>query len=78
MWIGANNQFNVDIRTELFGVGSGDFLRQSEATDAMSDGSSDGRWLSFGLSDTSTYLILEKSRQTPQHLETQPIFNKGN
>lgn len=69
-------QTNVDIQTELFGFGSGDFLRQSEASDAMSDGSGDGRWIPFSLTDTSTFVILEKGRKAPDHLENQPFFNK--
>ena len=76
MWIGANSQTNVEIQTELFGMGSGDFLRQSEANDAMSDQSSDGRWVGFSFSDASSYVILETGRQTPEHLQNQPFFNK--
>lgn len=76
VWIGAMAQTNVEIQTEVFGFGSGDFLRQSEASDAMSDGSGDGRWLPFAINDSSTNVILEKGRKGPEHLENQPFFNK--
>lgn len=74
VWIGATAQTNVEALTELFGFGSGGFVRQSEATDSMSD--SAGRWVNFSFSDTNNYVVLEKGRSVQSHLENQPFWNK--
>jgi len=74
VWIGATAKTNVEAFTELFGFGSGGFVRQSEATDSMSD--SDGRWVNFSFSDTNNYVVLEKGRSVQSHLENQPFWNK--
>ncbi len=57
---------------EVFGFGSGDFAKQTEAVDVMNDG--DGRWLSFSLNENSL-VILEAQRQLPEHIKSLPSMN---
>ena len=76
VWVGSSADVNVESLSELFGFGSGGFVRQSEAADTMSDCSSEGRWLKFSLDDANTYIVLEKGRKVQDHLENQPFWNK--
>ncbi|CAK9117195.1 unnamed protein product [Durusdinium trenchii] len=50
LYITAEKDCTAAANTELFGMGSGDFLQSTEAEDVMSDTSSGGRWLHFNLS----------------------------
>lgn len=77
LWIGATAACTVDVSTELFGVGSGGFVKQSEATDTMSDSSAEGRWVAFSINDASTLVVLEKTRQEPEHLQRLSFWNKA-
>ena len=77
LWIGATSQATVPVATELFGFGSGGFVRQSEAEDTMSDASSTGRWICFAISDPNSLVILEKGRKVQEHLEGQTFWNKA-
>ena len=77
LWIGATSQATVPVATELFGFGSGGFVRQSEAEDTMSDASSTGRWICFAISDPNSLVILEQGRKVQEHLEGQTFWNKA-
>ena len=77
LWIGATSQATVPVATELFGFGSGGFVRQSEASDTMSDASSTGRWICFSISDPNDMVILEKGRKVQEHLDGQTFWNKA-
>ena len=75
LWVGASNDAHtVEMWTELFGFGSGDFSKGSEATDVSSD--ADGRWLEFSVTRSDTPVILEKQRKSPEHLENMACWNK--
>lgn len=78
VWIACQAAMTVEAQTELWGFGSGDFAKGSEAADMMSDTSADGRWLLFGLQSGEDCVILEKQRKTPEHLESASFFNKAN
>lgn len=77
LWVWAKAACTVEINCELFGFGSGGFHRQAEATDIMSDTSSVGRWIHFGINDPHSLVVLEKNRKIPDHLENQSFFNKA-
>ena len=75
LWVGASNDAHtVEMWTELFGFGSGDFSKGSEATDVSSEVT--GRWLEFSVCQSDTPVILEKQRKTPEHLESMALWNK--
>lgn len=75
VWVGCSTApFTVQQYTDLFGFGSGDFVKGSEAQDAMA---SDGRWLRFILESGDDMIVLEKQRKTPEHLESATFFNKA-
>ncbi|CAK9110935.1 unnamed protein product [Durusdinium trenchii] len=77
LWVGSGKAFEVEPNTEVFGFGSGDFLKGSQCNDVTSDVSAEGRWLLFALSDANDLVVLEKQR-TPQtqHLESLTFWNK--
>lgn len=78
LWLaGGSSDHTVEANTELFGFGSGEFSKGSEAADLMSDTSESGRWLIFKLVNSSCMIILEKQRQTPEHLDGGAFFNKA-
>lgn len=57
---------------EVFGFGSGDFAKQTEAVDVMQD--TDGRWISYSMNENSL-VILEAQRQLPEHIKSLPSVN---
>lgn len=63
--------------SELWGYGSGDFAKGTEAADIMTDVSAEGRWLKFSLPDANTPVILEKQRKVPEHLAEETFWNKA-
>eukprot|EP00435_Cladocopium_sp_Y103_P035840 s1440_g9.t1 len=69
LWIGCSTAEH----TELFGFGSGEFAKGSEAQDLMT---ADGRWLRYYMDSSDAMVILEKQRKTPDHLENAAFFNK--
>ena len=74
LWIGCSvAPYTVPMNTELFGFGSGDFAKGSEAQDLMT---ADGRWLRYFMDTPESLVILEKQRKTPDHLENAAFFNK--
>lgn len=66
----------MDAATELFGFGSGDYAKDSEGADVMSDTSEAGRWLQYRFTDSTVQVILEKQRKSPEHLESASFWNK--
>ncbi|CAK9076905.1 unnamed protein product, partial [Durusdinium trenchii] len=76
LWIGASGAYVVESNTELFGFGSGDFVKGSESKDVMSDVSADGRWLLYAFTSAQQPVILEKTRQAPSHLESHTFWNQ--
>ena len=76
LWLVSGSKVTVECDTELYGFGSGDFLRGTEASDVMSDVSSQGRCLSFQLIDCDSRVILERQRSVPSHLESESFWNK--
>lgn len=77
LWIGASGAYVVESNTELFGFGSGDFVKGSESKDVMSDVSADGRWLLYAFTRAQQPVILEKTRQAPSHLESHTFWNQA-
>ena len=77
LWVWAKAACTIDVNCELCGFGSGGYSRQAEATDIMSDSSSAGRWLEFAIKDPNCFVVLEKGRKDPEHLQDQPFFNKA-
>ena len=74
LWIGCSTApHTVQDHTELFGFGSGEFVKGSEAQDIMT---ADGRWLRYFIESSDAMVILEKQRKTPDHLEHAAFFNK--
>eukprot|EP00435_Cladocopium_sp_Y103_P030560 s1097_g7.t1 len=57
LWVGCSTAVTVEVNTELWGFGSGDFAKGSEGADMMSDTSADGRWLLYGLQSAEEYVI---------------------
>ncbi|CAK9049337.1 unnamed protein product [Durusdinium trenchii] len=76
LWVGCSSAHTLEENTELWGFGSGDFAKGSEAADLISDTSADGRWLLFALKSGDESVILEKQRKVPDHLESASFFNK--
>ena len=76
LWVGAPAAHTVEVHTELFGFGSGDFVKGSECKDVMSDVSEHGRWLLFALKSADEVVVLEKQRGVPAHLESLTFWNK--
>ena len=78
LWLGSVNgsEQTVEAMTELFSFGSGDFAKDSEGTDIMSDVSENGRWAAFHVTDASELVCLEKQRKCPEHLAEAAFFNK--
>lgn len=75
LWVGCSTaEYTVPQHTELFGFGSGDFLKGSEAQDVMT---ADGRWVRYFMDSNEALIILEKQRKTPDHLESATFFNKA-
>ncbi|CAK8989723.1 unnamed protein product, partial [Durusdinium trenchii] len=58
LYITAEKDCTAAANTELFGMGSGDFLQSTEAEDVMSDTSCGGRWLHFNLSGGGDSLVI--------------------
>ena len=77
LWIGATEAITLEHHTELFGFGSGNFAKDSEGADIMSDTSSEGRWLLFSFTSGTSLVILEKQGQTPDHLANASFWNKA-
>ena len=62
------------MNTELFGFGSGDFAKGSEAQDLMM---ADGRWLRYFMDTPESAGHLGETAQDPKIIwKTQPFFNK--
>ena len=61
--------------TELFGFGSGDFVKGGEANDLMS--AAEARWLRYAFEKGDDLVILEKQRSSPEHLGGASFFNKA-
>ena len=76
LWIGATTDYTVESGTELFSFGSGDYAKDSEGADVMSDTSETGRWIQYKFTDTAEQVILEKQRKIPEHLEGATFWNK--
>ena len=79
LWIGAaegkkKDSFEAKGPLEVFGFRSGDFLEGPNAKDVQVDLT--GRWLSFAISSTSDYCILEADRRLPDHIKKIDIFGK--
>ena len=75
LWVGCSTaEYTVPQHTELFGFGSGDFIKGSEAQDVMT---ADGRWVRYFMDSNEALIILEKQRKTPDHLESATFFNKA-
>ncbi|CAL1155555.1 unnamed protein product, partial [Cladocopium goreaui] len=77
LWISATSTaYTVPSLAELFGFGSGDYAKDSEGADVMSDTSDTGRWLLYKFTEPSENVILEKQRKTPEHLESASFWNQ--
>ena len=58
LWVGCSTaEYTVPQHTELFGFGSGDFIKGSEAQDVMT---ADGRWPRYFIDSNEALIILEK------------------
>lgn len=77
LWIGASEAVTVEQHTELFGFGSGNYAKDSEGADIMTDTSSEGRWLLYSFTSGTNLVILEKQGQTPEHLANAAFWNKA-
>lgn len=78
LWISATSAgYTVPSLAELFGFGSGDYAKDSEGADVMSDTSDTGRWLLYKFTDASENVILEKQRKTPEHLESASFWKQA-
>ncbi|CAJ1380673.1 unnamed protein product [Effrenium voratum] len=76
VWMCASAAHTAEQGSELWGYGSGDFAKGTEAADIMTDVSAEGRWLKFSLPDANTPVILEKQRKVPEHLAEETFWNK--
>lgn len=76
IYIHSNEDYVVPLHEELCSFGSGDYVKEAEAKDVMSD--IGGRWLVYDLSGPASdhFAILEHSRKLPEHLREQDWFNK--
>ena len=75
LWIGCSvAPYTVPMNTELFGFGSGDFAKGSEAQDLMT---ADGRWLRYFMDTPESLVILEKQRKTPRSFGKRSLFQQG-
>ena len=78
LWISATSTaYTVPSLAELCGFGSGDYAKDSEGADVMSDTSDTGRWLLYKFTEPSENVILEKQRKTPEHLESASFWNQA-
>lgn len=77
LWISASEAVTMEQHTELFGFGSGNYAKDSEGSDLMSDTSSEGRWLLYSFTSGTNLVILEKQGQTPEHLASATFWNKA-
>lgn len=75
LFVWSNENYTVPAGEELFGFGSGEFLKGAEAKDVMSD--CEARWLVFDLSKDGARVIMEHSRKLPEHLRELDLFNKA-
>lgn len=77
LYIHSNEDYVVAMHEELCSFGSGDYVKEAEAKDVMSDVG--GRWLAFDLTGPASvqFAILEHSRKLPEHLREQDWFNKA-
>eukprot|EP00435_Cladocopium_sp_Y103_P016250 s3324_g4.t1 len=76
VWVGCSTaEHTVAQCTELFGFGSGEYAKGGEASDLMS--AAEARWLRYALEKGDDLVILEKQRQSPEHLEGASFFNKA-
>ena len=76
LFIHSNEDYVVPMHEELCSFGSGEYVKEAEAKDVMTDVG--GRWISYDLTGPACdhYAILEHSRKLPERLREQDWFNK--